>query len=202
MRLAVISPEALEPREPAVLARLFAAGLECYHIRKPAVPAAALENWLQALPVAWRPHFVLHTHHELVARLNLGGRHYREVDAARLPRPSGFASRACHDLVTLRSAVGHYDSVLLSPVFPSVSKPGHLPDARLAHTEIVATLAARTPHERRTAVLALGGITRETAPLARDLGFDGVAVLGAIWRAPDPERAFGDLQHALFAHAA
>lgn len=201
MQLVVISPETLEPHEPAVLARLFAGGLERYHVRKPAVPVAQLENWLRALPAAWRPRLVLHTHHELVARLGLGGRHYREADTIPRQPADGFASRACHDLPALRSAVGRYDAVLLSPVFPSVSKPGHSPDARLVPAAIAATLAVRTAEERRTAVFALGGITRETAPRARDLGFDGVAVLGAIWQAADPERAFAELQDALRTHA-
>jgi len=30
------------------------------------------------------------------------------------------------------------------------------------------------------------GITTENCAIARDLGFDGVAVLGSVWRSPDP----------------
>ena len=202
MQLVVISPEAFDPRERMVLAGLFAAGLERYHIRKPGVPADALGDWLQTLPADWRPRLVLHTHHPLVDQLQLGGRHFRETDPVPSPRPAGFASRSCHDLTALRSDFGRYDAVFLSPVFASLSKPGHQPDARLAPADIAATLAARTAEERRTEVIALGGITPVTAPRARDLGFDGVAVLGAIWQAAEPVRAFGELQDALFAHAA
>ena len=202
MKLVVVSPETLDPRERTVLAGLFAAGLERYHVRKPAVPAGALEDWLQTLPADWRPRLVLHTHHLLVDKLQLGGRHYREADPVPSPRAPGFASRSCHDLGTLRSVFGRFNAVFLSPVFPSLSKPGHVPDARLNPADIAAMLAARTAEERRTEVIALGGITPGTALRARDLGFDGVAVLGAIWQATDPLRAFGELQDVLFAHAA
>jgi thiamine-phosphate pyrophosphorylase len=201
VKLIVVSPETVDPRECTVLAGLFAAGLERYHIRKPAVPAGVLEDWLQTLPADWRPRLVLHTQHPLVDKLQLGGRHYREGDALPHPRPPGFASRSCHDLGALRSACGRFDAVFLSPVFPSLSKPGHAPDARLNPADIAATLAARTTEERITEVIALGGITSVTATQARDLGFDGVAVLGAIWQATDPVRAFGELQDTLFSHA-
>lgn len=202
MKLVVVSPEALDPRERTVLAGLFAAGLERYHVRKPAVSVGALGDWLQTLPADWRPRLVLHTHHPLVDQLQLGGRHYREGDSLPSSRAPSFASRSCHDLGALRSTLGRFDAVFLSPVFPSLSKPGHAPDARLNPADIAAILAVRTTAERRTAVIALGGITPATARQARDLGFDGVAALGAIWQATDPVRAFGELQDALFAHAA
>jgi thiamine monophosphate synthase len=42
----------------------------------------------------------------------------------------------------------------------------------------------------------------ENIPHCRALGFDGVAVLGAIWQAADPVRAFVRLQTTLHRHAA
>jgi thiamine-phosphate pyrophosphorylase len=51
-------------------------------------------------------------------------------------------------------------------------------------------------------VLALGGITPERVGEVHALGFDGVAVLGAIWGAADPVRVFGNFQEALCCHAA
>ncbi len=44
----------------------------------------------------------------------------------------GFTSRSCHDLQTLRASLGRFDSVFLSPVFSSISKPGYGPSADLA----------------------------------------------------------------------
>jgi thiamine-phosphate pyrophosphorylase len=223
MKLVVISPEHDDPREIAVLGALFAAGLERYHVRKPHWPAAQLETWLRALPAEWRSRLVLHSHHELVEKFNLGGRHWRdekggatclpaealpvlprlgEVGAKAGPHAalsalrstrSTFISRSCHDLATLRAALGHYDSVFFGPVFPSISKPGHGPSNNFSSTELSLLLNSRTANERRTTVLALGGVTAERLPQVRALGFDGIAVLGAVWQADDPVAAFCEM---------
>lgn len=217
MKLVVISPEGEDPRETAVLGGLFAAGLERYDVRKPHWSAEKLEAWLRALPAEWRRHLVLHSHHELVEQLGLGGRHWRDdgsegrgvpaeplKDTARpqsLPYPD-ITSRSCHDLPTLRAALGRYDSVFFGPIFSSISKAGYGPSGDFSPKEISLVLAQRSPPERRTAVLALGGVTARNLPQIRALGFDGGAVLGAVWQAADPVAAFGELQKTLHSHAA
>ena len=204
MKLVVLSPPVADPREIAVLATLFAAGLERYHLRKPGWSRAEMDAWIRAVPEGWRPRLVLHQHHELVAGHGLGGRHWRDdASAPGMPPANGaLASRSCHDLTTLQAALGRYDSVFLGPIFPSISKPGHGPREDFDAGELAAMLLRRTSAERRTAVLALGGITPENAARCGELGFDGVAVLGAIWQAADPLRVFGQLQAALHRHAA
>jgi thiamine-phosphate pyrophosphorylase len=118
-----------------------------------------------------------------------------------------FTSRSCHDLATLRAALGPYDSVFFGPVFPSISKPGYATQLTaqvercFPPNEISSLLNSRTSGERRTTVLALGGITADRLPQIRALGFDGVAVLGAIWQAADPVAAFCEIQDAVYAHA-
>jgi len=204
MKLVVISPEHDDPRETAVMGALFAAGLERYHVRKPHWPAAKLGAWLRALPAEWRSCLVLHSHHEFVDRLSLGGRHWRDDDSAP-SRPAdgeGLTSRSCHDLGALRAALGNYNSVFFGPMFPSLSKPSHGPRGDFPADKLSALLAQRTSSERRTTVLALGGVSVERLSRCRELGFDGVAVLGAVWQSGDPARAFTVLQESLCCHVA
>ena len=40
--------------------------------------------------------------------------------------PAGFSSKACHDVEGVRDALGVFSAVLISPVFPSISKPGYV----------------------------------------------------------------------------
>ena len=197
MKIVVISPEADDLREMAVMGGLFAAGLQRYHVRTPGLSSDQLEAWLRGLPNEWRPRLVLHQHHQLVAELGLGGRHWRDDGSANAFPAGGTpalpASRSCHDLATLRGALGRYDSVFFGPVFSSLSKPGYGPGASFVPQELSSLLEGRTASERRTSVLALGGITAETAPRALAMGFDGVAVLGALWQSHDPVGAFENI---------
>jgi thiamine-phosphate pyrophosphorylase len=163
--------------------------------------------WLRTLPVEFHPRIVLHTHHDLANEFAVGGVHEREAGRAGPPSglvadecptgaPSGRAlprSRAVHDVATLRESLGRYDRLLVSPVFPSISKPGHAPDVRLDRDALRSALAL----PRRTEVIALGGIDGSRISGCRELGFDGVAVLGAIWQAADPLRAFHELSLAV-----
>ena len=195
MNLIVISPESEDPREQPLLAAFFAAGLRSYHVRKPTWTRDQLAAWLRTLPAEFHPRLFLHSHHELAEEFKIGGVHFRSTDGGPSPLRR---SRAVHDLATLRGSLDSYDRLLFSPVFPSISKPGHEPDSRIAPREIQAVIAR--PH--RAEVVALGGVDRTRLATCRELGFDGVAVLGAIWQAADPRRAFHELQNALLADAA
>ena len=69
--------------------------------------------------------------------------------------------------------------------------------------QIVATrLSCRTDVERKTEVIALGGITGANTLRCAELGFDGVAVLGALWQAAEPLKVFDVLQQSIAAHVA
>ena len=208
MRLIVISPEGDDERELPTLPRLFAAGLAHYHLRKPAWDRDRLVTHLRAIPTEFHPRIVLHAHHDLADEFNLGGFHFRDDATGRAgppgpPRisfashsqsdaPGGRAlpfltSRACHDLNHLRAQLASPVRLLFSPVFPSISKPGHAP--AFDHADLRAVLAP----PRRAEVIALGGIDAARLAECRALGFDGAALLGAVWLAPDPVATFTEL---------
>jgi thiamine-phosphate pyrophosphorylase len=203
MKLIVISPESDEPREITVLSGLFAAGLERYHVRKPQWTREKQAAWLGAIPLVHRPRIVLHQHHELAKELGLGGVHFKDTPIYSnfdLAQTAGFTSCSCHSLEVLGEALGRHDAVFFSPVFPSISKPGYRPTVALA--TVAERLACRTEKERGTEVIALGGVTAANASHCAELGFDGVAVLGALWRAAEPLKIFEQLQLSITAYAA
>lgn len=203
MRLVVISPEGDEPREHTVMAELFAAGLERYHVRKPLWAKPVLRDYIAGLPEQWRSRLVLHQHHELAQELGCDGVHFKDsppVPASRAGLVPRFTSRSCHTLTTLSAALGRFDSVFFSPVFPSISKAGYVPSVGLAG--VASILARRDSQQRRTAVIALGGVTPGRVAQCAGLGFDGVAVLGALWQADEPLKMFQELRQSLTAHAA
>ncbi len=185
MKLIVISPESADPRELPVLAELFAAGLTDYHLRKPTWSREPFGAFLRGIPSNWHDRIILHSHHDLSADFAVAGIHYPE-SLANQSNPLGYflRSRAVHDCATLRASLDTDQRLLFSPVFPSISKPGHVP--HFTHDEVHAVLTL----PRRAEVIALGGIDATRIPECRALGFDGVAVLGSIWQAPDPVGAY------------
>ena len=74
----------------------------------------------------------------------------------------------------MQQYAGRVDYLFISPLFDSISKPGYR--SGLDPEETFSRLAH---HAGR--VVALGGISSDTMTQVERLGFDGAAVLGAVW---------------------
>ncbi|PTA45489.1 thiamine phosphate synthase [Micromonospora sp. RP3T] len=95
------------------------------------------------------------------------------------PPRLGLVGRSCHDAAELARLTTE-DYATLSPVLPTRTKPGYGPPLGPAELSRLVT-ASPVP------VLALGGIeTPDQVRACADAGAAGVAVLGALMRAPDP----------------
>ena len=81
-------------------------------------------------------------------------------------------SCSCHSLAELECAP-RFRYVTLSPVYPSISKPGYDPQP------FAGFLKGKMPAPN---VIALGGVTPETYPELREAGFAGAARLGDVWK--------------------
>jgi thiamine monophosphate synthase len=103
--------------------------------------------------------------------------HLAAADPVPARRPA-LLGRSCHSLqeVTAARAEG-CDYVMISPVFATASKPGYGPALGLAG------LAALTPAAPPSYALAGVGVAEVAGCLAA--GAHGVAVMGAIMRAPE-----------------
>lgn len=90
---------------------------------------------------------------------------------------AGPHGRSCHDLDEVARAAGEGAMyVTLSPFAPTASKPGYGPPVPPGDYAV----------DSGVPVLALGGIDPANAAAARAAGAHGVAVMGAVMRAPDP----------------
>jgi thiamine-phosphate pyrophosphorylase len=111
-----------------------------------------------------------------------GAVHLAANDPFPRPRPA-VVGRSCHSVDELRRAKAEgCDYVMLSPVFPTASKPGYGPALGLAG---LASLAAVGPP-----VYALGGIRPADVPGCLTAGARGVAVMGSIMRDPGTVPAY------------
>ncbi|MFI7540230.1 thiamine phosphate synthase [Actinoplanes sp. NPDC049599] len=107
-----------------------------------------------------------------------------------VPAEVGLVGRSCHGVPRLTTE----DYVTLSPIYPTPTKPGYGPPLGPARA---ATLAGGVSW------LALGGVhSPQRAAACAAAGAAGIAVLGAVMRAVDPEAVTRTLADAFAAAAA
>ena len=191
-------------RDPLALAvAAVRGGVEAVHLRGPGRPASEVLALACALRGALPPPVPLLINDRLDVALlaEAGGVQLPESGlppgAARaLARRAGWADEtfligcSVHSVAAACGAERDgADFALLGTVFASASHPGAPPGGE--------ALVAAARAETRLPLIAIGGITAETAPRALAAGADGVAVIRAIAEAPDPALAAAALRRAL-----
>lgn len=173
LRIAITTHH-IHPREPQIITSLLRDWWTYVHLRHPDASQRDIQNIIEAIPQKYHSRIKLHGHFELVHSFNLGGLHLN----SRCPAPpvgySGKLSRSCHTPQELSQATG-LEYATLSPVYPSISKPGYLP--ALTHAQIISALA-----EAKVPVVALGGVTPDKESELMHMGFAGYACLGSVWQ--------------------
>lgn len=96
-----------------------------------------------------------------------------EVQAKTIVHKSG--KQSCHSFDDVEAIDGKEEYCFLSPIFDSISKEDY--KANFDEQELKAFLKK----DRKTKVIALGGLTEENYLEVLELGFDGGAFLGSIW---------------------
>ena len=115
--------------------------------------------------------------------LHVGTRGPSVAEARERLGPEAAVSASVHTVGEAEEAVRQRaNAVLFSPVFPTLSKPGH-PGTGLA------ALRACCQAVPRAHVMALGGLTPDRVRLCLDAGAYGVAVLSGILHADRPAAA-------------
>jgi thiamine-phosphate pyrophosphorylase len=166
---------------------VFAGGCRWFSLREKDLPPEERRALLAALVAAGRRFGAVVTAHEDIEAVKATG-----ADGVHLPsrgRPAAARARLPGALIgasahsadeaaaLLRTGA---DYVTVSPVFVTASKPGYGPALGL---DGLARIVAEAPGP----VVALGGITPENAALCLSTGARGVAVMGEVMRAADPQ---------------
>ncbi|WP_162903025.1 thiamine phosphate synthase [Taibaiella koreensis] len=198
--LILISEPGHRENEAQLLNGMFAAGLSLLHLRKPEQAMGEVFSLLTAIDPAYRERIVLPF--SLTQRNRSPFPEYRRIhfpgQLRQRTKPEYFSalrdkgyllSTSIHEMASLDALPPAFAYTFLGPVFDSISKPGYAAMDR----EVLMQL----PEARRTKVIALGGINEENCRTALDYGFDGVAVLGAVWHSEDPLGQFKKIQACL-----
>lgn len=194
MNLIVISNATTTPAEIDVVISLFRDGLEHFHLRKPKASRKQLEAYLEQIPSEFRNRIVLHSHHKLAGKYQLGGihlgkRHRKKTmrnwwrkRSLRLLLPNMVITRSFHRLSRLLDNELTYSYVFLSPVFEGISKKQHSAGYSVRRL-------SRILPKHKDDVIALGGIDESKVQQVIEMGFSGMALWGALWEKKGEELA-------------
>ena len=187
MELIVISNPSPIADEAQLINQLFAAGLKCFHLRKPESDVQMVRDLLSEIEPGFHDRIALHQFHEMAGDLDIKRLHYTEAARRTTPLKTlrnyaelGFTlSTSIHEVSAL-NGLDHFDYALYSPVFDSISKPSYKASIPQGF------VWPKASHSTR--VIALGGVQPANLKDIKQMGFDGAAVLGSLWKEP---------QHAL-----
>ena len=183
----VLTPEITSLHEQPLIHALFAHGLTCCHIRKYPWDASQMADYIATFDPAYRDRLVLHTHHQRAAEWGIHRLHFSEQDRLAGKHKDYLSDHVCSTSVHCISDFNRLDTAwsyaFLSPVFPSISKPGYGQGTR-----VLASLKAR--RQQHTKLIALGGIDATNYQSLYQQGVDGIALMGSIWQAADPLKTF------------
>ena len=166
---------------------VFAGGCRWFSLREKDLPPDKRRALLAALLAMGRRCGAVVTAHEdveAVLAVHAGGVHLPSggsPEAARTRLPNALIGASAHSADEAAALLGAgADYVTVSPVFLTAGKPGYGP---VLGVEGLARIVA----EVSGPVVALGGITPANAGLCLSAGARGIAVMGEIMRAADPQ---------------
>lgn len=168
-------------------------GLSYFHLRKKTWFKEELEQWIQQIDEYCYEKLVLHSHPQLVLDYNLKGFHFnssyphQEKLTQQLQEAGKTISIAAHSICDMGEYELEVDYQLVSPVFPSISKPDLT--ETLNHKKLKDYLLLKP----KSKFMALGGIDGDNIQQAKALGFDGAATLGYLWKDYEKNAAVDEL---------
>lgn len=182
----VISKEQYDPLEPKIWLQLLENGLENLHIRKYDLTDMEIIQLINSIPMSFRNALVLHSHHHLANELGINklhfNRHLRDNISIK-----GFKnyqlSCSVHDISEFNSLDSYWEYAFLSPVYPSLSKPGYG-----LNMSVIPQLANRK--NQQVSLVALSGVHDDNIDQTLQMGFDAVALMGSIWNSENPLETF------------
>jgi thiamine-phosphate pyrophosphorylase len=168
---------------------IFAGGCRWFSLREKDLPPAerrALLSVMMMVGRRWGATVTVHEDVDAAVISGAAGVHLPSAgnpEAARARLPDGLIGASAHSAAEASALLcSGADYVTISPVFITASKPGYGPAIGL---DGLAEIVRQVPGP----VIALGGITAANARLCLSAGASGVAVMGEVMRAANPQAA-------------
>lgn len=190
------------PDPVAAVLTLAREGLPAFQWREKDLPPASSYDYLCRLSVllhaagAFSTRILVNDRIDVAASLQLGVHLPEDGLPTRVARsilgPGALIGRSTHSAdAAVRAQEDGADYITFGPIFETESKKAYGPPQGLELLEGIAHTVRGLP------VLAIGGITIERAQRCLEAGAHGVAVIGAVWDAPDRAAAWRAFEAAI-----
>lgn len=193
MKLIVISDTKLFANEANIANSLFDEGLTLFHLRKYENSLSEIEPFIKEIKPEYRDRIVLHQFHEMAHEFEITRLHFSENDRKhktdaelkQLKEKGMILSTSVHSMEDYNSLSTCFDYAFLSPVFDSISK-----------TDYKAQPFDMASNKNKTVkLIALGGVKADNCLQVFEMGFDGVALLGSIWKSDEKIESFRKIKN-------
>lgn len=177
-KIAITLPEFFDGEGEAITKLLTEGGYERVHIRKPGASVKEVKSLVKNIPENLYTLLSFHDHFNLAMEIGIGGIHLNSRNNTIPTGWNGLVSRSLHSMEEI--ADQGYDYAFLSPIFPSISKPGY--KGNFNSEDLRSSVNER--------IFALGGVTPRRFGEIEQLGFGGAAMLGYAWKRNLDMKAF------------
>jgi thiamine-phosphate pyrophosphorylase len=183
------APESVR-NETGMISEMLACGADFLYLRRKDADTHYWMAFLEQIPIEYYPR-IFTTDFRVLHEMELGGFHFRDdvlknieekdlrENLSMLRNKVILSSRTVRNLAELQENDGKFDLLLAAPIFESISKPGHT-----SNWDLAALKMFLSDKNRQSTVVALGGVEPEKLDMLHLLEFDGVAVLGTLWKQP------------------
>jgi len=190
------SPTNIE-NEIEIISQLLDNGADYLYIRKPELDDYSLVDFVESIPEKYWKQCVS-TSLIITKEFDLGGYHftrdivqnnelYNEKILNWLHATNKISSVSAHSIDELKKYKDKFKHVIVSPLFPSISKENHsydwnMEDLRIQNSEF------RFKSEiinHKSEFFAVGGVDESKISTIKKLNFDGIGLLGTLWKEPE-----------------
>jgi thiamine-phosphate pyrophosphorylase len=166
--VSIFTPSLIQDDEVEKLSILLSSGIDYVHLRHPHADIDAIRSLLSSIPDKYYKSIILHDFFCLADEFSDIGVQINSRNSI-APISVSKITKSCHAVDEIATSEGLLYATL-SPIYPSISKPGYDKRPNLAGLDTL-----------DIPVLALGGVTPDKFDEIRMLGFSGAALLGYLW---------------------
>jgi thiamine-phosphate pyrophosphorylase len=192
MKTIIYTPPNNLENEIEIISQLLDNGADYLYIYKPELDDYSLVDFVETIPEKyWKQ--CISTSLIITKEFDLGGYHftrdivqknelYNEKILNWLSETNKISSVTAHSIDELKKYADRFKHVIVSPIFPSISKENHSYDWDFVELKSFINSRLSTVDCK---LFAVGGVDETKISIVKNLNFDGIGLLGALWKEPE-----------------